>query len=52
MVAQVINNNDDPVTNCLSDPFDLVSLAWGTATCHDYSGWDYKKTSAVQTVCN
>jgi hypothetical protein len=52
MVAQVINNDDDPVTNSLSDPFTLLSLAWGTAKCHNYSGWDYEKTSPMQIVCN
>jgi hypothetical protein len=51
MRAEVINNNDDPVTNVLTNPFSLVSLAWGTAKCHDYSNWDYKATSAVTVVC-
>jgi hypothetical protein len=49
--AEVINNDDDPVTNSLSNPFNLVSLAWGTARCHDYSHWDYQKTSPVTAVC-
>ena len=52
MVAEVINNNDDPVTNVLAFPFSLVSLAWGTARCHDYSHWDYEATSPVTAVCN
>jgi hypothetical protein len=51
MVAEVINNNDDPVTNSLGNPFNLVSLAWGTAKCHDYSHWDYRATSPVVAVC-
>jgi hypothetical protein len=51
MHAEVINNNDDPVTNSLANPFTLVSLAWGTARCHDYSHWDYQKTSPVTVVC-
>ena len=51
MRAEVINNNSDPVTNVLSNPFSLVSLAWGTAKCHDYSSWDYEKTSPVSVVC-
>ena len=49
--AEVINNNDDPVTNVLRNPFNLASLAWGTAKCHDYGGWDYKATSPVTVVC-
>ena len=49
--AEVINNNDDPVTNSLANPFTLVSLAWGTAKCHDYSHWDYQKTAPVSVVC-
>ncbi|HEU4733096.1 MAG TPA: hypothetical protein VFT22_34625 [Kofleriaceae bacterium] len=51
MVAEVINNDDDPVTNVLVFPFKLVSLAWGTAKCHNYSGWDYENTSPVTVVC-
>jgi hypothetical protein len=51
MRAEVINNNSDPVTNVLSSPWSLVSLAWGTAKCHDYSRWDYQKTSPVSVVC-
>lgn len=51
MVAEVINNDDDPVTNSLANPFNLVSLAWGTAKCHDYSHWDYRATSPVTVVC-
>ena len=51
MVAQVINNNDDPVTNCLSSPINLVSLAWGTVKCHNYSNWDYTATSPVEATC-
>ena len=51
MVAEVINNNDDPVTNVLAFPLSLVSLAWGTAKCHNYSGWDYQATSPVTVVC-
>jgi hypothetical protein len=51
MRAEVINNNSDPVTNVLSNPFSLVSLAWGTAKCHDYSNWDYKATSPATVVC-
>jgi hypothetical protein len=51
MTAQVINNNDAPVTNCLKFPIHLVSLAWGTAKCHDYSSWDYKAKSPETTVC-
>jgi hypothetical protein len=51
MVAEVINNDDDPVTNVLAFPFSLVSLAWGTAKCHDYSHWDYQATSPVTVVC-
>jgi len=31
MRAEVINNVNDPVTNVLTNPFSLVSLAWGTA---------------------
>jgi hypothetical protein len=49
--AEVINNHDDPVTHSLANPFTLVSLAWGTAKCHDYSHWDYQKTSLVTAVC-
>jgi hypothetical protein len=52
LVAEVINNSDDPVTNVLSNPFSLVSLAWGTAKCHDYSHWDFQATSPVTAVCN
>ena len=52
MVAEVINNDQDPVTNCLADPWSLVSLAWGTAKCHSYEGWDYEKTSPRTVVCN
>jgi hypothetical protein len=52
MVAEVINNDDDPVTNCLAAPWSLASLAWGTAKCHDYDGWDYERTSARVVVCN
>jgi hypothetical protein len=51
MRAEVINNNSDPVTNVLTNPFSLVSLAWGTAKCHDYSHWDYQATSPVTAVC-
>jgi hypothetical protein len=51
MVAEVINNNDDPVTHVLAFPFSLVSLAWGTARCHDYSHWDYQATTPVTAVC-
>jgi hypothetical protein len=51
MRAEVINNNSDPVTNVLTNPFSLVSLAWGTEKCHDYSHWDYKRTSPVTVVC-
>jgi hypothetical protein len=51
MRAEVINNNSDPVTNVLSNPFSLVSLAWGTAKCHDYSNWDYKRTAPATVVC-
>ncbi len=51
MVAEVINNDDDPVTNVLTNPFSLVSLAWGTAKCHDYSHWDYEATTPVDLVC-
>ena len=51
MRAEVINNNSDPVTNVLTNPFSLVSLAWGSAKCHDYSRWDYQKTSPVAVVC-
>jgi hypothetical protein len=51
MVAEVINNNNDPVTHVLAFPFSLVSLAWGTAKCHNYSGWDYQATSPVTAVC-
>jgi hypothetical protein len=51
MVAEVINNNDDPVTNVLRNPFSLVTLAWGTAKCHDYSHWDYQQTAPVDLVC-
>ncbi len=51
MRAEVINNNDDPVTNVLTNPFSLVSLAWGTAKCHDYSNWDYQATAPVTVVC-
>ncbi|HWU91536.1 MAG TPA: hypothetical protein VN253_29915 [Kofleriaceae bacterium] len=51
MRAEVINNNSDPVTNVLTHPWSLVSLAWGTAKCHDYSRWDYQKTSPVSVVC-
>jgi hypothetical protein len=50
-VAEVINNNNDPVTNCLLFPIHLVSLAWGTVQCHNYSNWDYESTSPEQTVC-
>jgi hypothetical protein len=52
MVAEVINNKSDPVTNVLSAPWNLISLAWGTAKCHDYSHWDYQATSPVTAVCN
>jgi len=52
MVAEVINNDDDPVTNCLAEPWTLASLAWGTAKCHSYEGWDYEKTSPRVVVCN
>jgi hypothetical protein len=52
MVAEVINNVDDPVTNVLIFPLKLVSLAWGTAKCHDYSHWDYQATSPVVAVCH
>ena len=51
MRAEVINNNSDPVTNVLINPFSLVSLAWGTAKCHDYSNWDYKATAPVTVTC-
>ncbi|HEX3760205.1 MAG TPA: hypothetical protein VHW23_15920 [Kofleriaceae bacterium] len=51
MHAEVINNHDDPVTNSLANPFTLVSLAWGTAKCHSYTGWDYQKTSPVTVIC-
>jgi hypothetical protein len=51
MVAQVVNNPDDPVTNCLWDPFRLISIAWGEGKCHSYANWDYEKTSPAQTVC-
>jgi hypothetical protein len=51
MRAEVINNNNDPVTNVLTNPFSLVSLAWGAAKCHDYSSWDYQRTSPVTVVC-
>ncbi|HWO20201.1 MAG TPA: hypothetical protein VNO30_15640 [Kofleriaceae bacterium] len=51
MRAEVINNNSDPVTNVLTNPFSLVSLAWGTAKCHDYSNWDYKATAPVTVTC-
>jgi hypothetical protein len=52
MVAEVINNDDDPVTNCLAEPWNLVSLAWGTAKCHNYEGWDYEDTSPREVICN
>ena len=51
MHAEVINNHSDPVTNVLTNPFSLVSLAWGTAKCHDYSHWDYQRTAPVTVVC-
>ena len=51
MRAEVINNNHDPVTNVLTAPWNLVSLAWGTAACHDYTGWDYRATTATRVVC-
>jgi len=51
MRAEVINNHSDPVTNVLSNPFSLVSLAWGTAKCHDYSSWSYQATSPVTVTC-
>lgn len=51
MRAEVINNNADPVTNVLTQPWRLVTLAWGTAKCHDYSKWDYKATAPVTVVC-
>jgi hypothetical protein len=51
MRAEVINNNHDPVTNVLTNPFSLVSLAWGTSKCHDYSNWSYKATSPVTVTC-
>jgi hypothetical protein len=51
MRAEVINNKCDPVTNVLINPFSLVSLAWGTAKCHDYSNWNYKATSPVTVTC-
>ena len=51
MVAEVINNHDDPVTHVLATPWNLVSLAWGTAKCHNYSGWDYQRTMPVTVVC-
>ncbi|HEY0190341.1 MAG TPA: hypothetical protein VGC42_04415 [Kofleriaceae bacterium] len=52
MVAEVINNPKDPVTHVLAAPWRLVSLAWGTAKCHNYSNWDYQDTSANSQVCN
>ncbi|HEX4417852.1 MAG TPA: hypothetical protein VH165_08135 [Kofleriaceae bacterium] len=52
MVAEVINNPSDPVTHVLTSPWSLVSLAWGTAKCHDYSHWNYQHTSPVSQVCN
>lgn len=52
MVAEVINNPSDPVTHVLANPFSLVSLAWGTAKCHNYSQWNYQATSPVTAVCN
>jgi hypothetical protein len=52
MAGEVINNDDDPVTNCLWFPIHLVSLAWGTSKCHNYSNWDYQQTAPVETVCN
>ena len=51
MRAEVINNNDDPVTNVLVNPFSLVSLVWGGSKCHDYSSWDYQRTSPATVVC-
>jgi hypothetical protein len=51
MRAEVINNNSDPVTNVLSNPFSLLSVVWGTAKCHDYSSWNYKATAPVTVVC-
>jgi hypothetical protein len=51
MVAEIINNHDDPVTHVLLTPWKLVTLAWGTAKCHNYSNWDYQRTSPVTVVC-
>jgi hypothetical protein len=49
---EVINNDDDPVTNCLAAPWSLLSIAWGTAKCHDYAGWDYTKTTPRDPICD
>jgi hypothetical protein len=51
MVAEIINNHDDPVTNVLSAPWNLLMLSSDTAKCHNYSGWDYQQTSPVSVVC-
>jgi hypothetical protein len=51
MVAQVINNHDDPVTNVLTNPLSLTTLAWGTSGCHSYNQWNYQKTAPVNAVC-
>jgi hypothetical protein len=51
MVAEVINNHKDPVTHVLATPWNLVSLAWGTATCHNYSHWDYQQTTPETVTC-
>jgi len=51
-VMHVVNNSDDPVTDCLRNPLHLVSVAWGTGKCHDYSNWDYEATSPEETICN
>ena len=48
---ELVNNPDDPVTNCLGDPFRLISVAWGEGKCHSYANWDYEKTSPAQIVC-
>lgn len=51
MVAEVINNKSDPVTHVLATPWNLVSLAWGTAKCHSYSNWTYQDTTPDTVTC-
>jgi hypothetical protein len=47
--AGLVADTGDPVTNVLTNPFSLVTLAWGTAPCHDYTSWNYKATSPLRS---